>query len=48
MVKGSDLLVAALEKPPFIRGSKAPQVIHVSYAPANRREALFPAMQCRG
>ena len=47
-VDQADLIIAighdTIEKPPFIMGPKGPQVIHVSYTPANVEQVYFP--QC--
>src|SRR6478672_1855590 len=45
-VDRADLIIAighdTIEKPPFIMGPKGPQVIHVSYTPANVERVYFP------
>ena len=37
-----------VEKPPFIMGPKGPQVIHVSYTPANVERVYFPQCEVVG
>ena len=48
-VDRADLIIAighdTIEKPPFIMGPKGPQVIHVSYTPANVEQSLLSAMR---
>src|SRR4051794_27496159 len=48
----ADLIIAighdTIEKPPFIMGEGGPQVIHVSYAPANVEEVYFPHAEVVG
>src|SRR5271165_1993145 len=51
-VDRADLIIAighdAIEKPPFIMGPKGPQVIHVSYTPANVEQVYFPNAEVVG
>jgi len=51
-VDRADLIIAighdTIEKPPFIMGPKGPQVIHVSYAPANVEQIYFPQCEVVG
>ena len=46
----ADLIIAighdTIEKPPFLMGPDGPQVIHISYTPANVEQVYLPA--CRG
>ncbi|TWB87450.1 acetolactate synthase-1/2/3 large subunit [Bradyrhizobium macuxiense] len=48
----ADLIIAighdTIEKPPFIMGPKGPQVIHVSYMPANVEQVYFPQCEVIG
>jgi acetolactate synthase I/II/III large subunit len=48
----ADLIVAighdTIEKPPFIMGPGGPQVIHVSYTPANVEQVYFPQCEVVG
>jgi acetolactate synthase-1/2/3 large subunit len=48
----ADLIIAighdTIEKPPFIMGPKGPQVIHVSYTPANVEQVYFPQCEVVG
>ncbi|MCK8786624.1 acetolactate synthase large subunit [Roseomonas sp. NAR14] len=48
----ADLIIAighdTIEKPPFIMGPKGPQVIHVSYTPANVETVYFPHAEVIG
>src|SRR5271156_3590068 len=48
----ADLIIAighdTIEKPPFIMGPKGPQVIHVSYTPANVERVYFPQCEVVG
>ncbi len=48
----ADLIIAighdTIEKPPFIMGPKGPQVIHVSYTPANVEQVYFPQCEVIG
>ncbi|MBR0693559.1 acetolactate synthase large subunit [Bradyrhizobium lablabi] len=48
----ADLIIAighdTIEKPPFIMGRKGPQVIHVSYTPANVEQVYFPQCEVIG
>jgi acetolactate synthase-1/2/3 large subunit len=48
----ADLIIAighdTIEKPPFIMGEGGPQVIHVSYTPANVEEVYFPHAEVVG
>ncbi|WP_076866680.1 acetolactate synthase large subunit [Bradyrhizobium mercantei] len=48
----ADLIIAighdTIEKPPFIMGPKGPQVIHVSYTPANVEQVYFPQVEVIG
>src|ERR1051325_12074416 len=48
----ADLIIAighdTIEKPPFIMGPKGPQVIHVSYTPANVERVFFPQCEVVG
>ncbi|MEX7044698.1 acetolactate synthase large subunit, partial [Pseudomonas aeruginosa] len=37
-----------IEKPPFIMGPKGPQVVHVSYMPANVEQVYFPQCEVIG
>jgi len=51
-VDRADLIIAighdTVEKPPFIMGPKGPQVIHVSYMPANVEQVYFPQCEVVG
>ena len=51
-VDRADLIIAighdTIEKPPFIMGPKGPQVIHVSYTPANVELVYFPQCEVVG
>ena len=51
-VDRADLIIAighdTVEKPPFIMGPKGPQVIHVSYTPANVEQVYFPQCEVIG
>ena len=51
-VDRADLIIAighdTIEKPPFIMGPKGPQVIHVSYTPANVDQVYFPHAEVVG
>jgi acetolactate synthase-1/2/3 large subunit len=51
-VDQADLIIAighdTIEKPPFIMGAGGPQVIHVSYTPANVDEVYFPHAEVVG
>jgi acetolactate synthase-1/2/3 large subunit len=51
-VDRADLIIAighdTIEKPPFIMGPAGPQVIHVSYAPANVEQVYFPHAEVVG
>ena len=51
-VDRADLIIAighdTIEKPPFIMGPKGPQVIHVSYTPANVEQVYFPQCEVVG
>ena len=51
-VDRADLIIAighdTIEKPPFIMGPKGPQVIHVSYTPANVEQIYFPQCEVVG
>src|SRR5258705_279100 len=51
-VDRADLIIAighdTIEKPPFIMGPKGPQVIHVSYTPANVERVYFPQCEVVG
>lgn len=51
-VDKADLIIAighdTIEKPPFIMGPKGPQVIHVSYTPANVEQVYFPNAEVVG
>src|SRR4051812_39404774 len=48
----ADLIIAighdTVEKPPFIMGEGGPQVIHVSYTPANVEQVYFPQAEVVG
>lgn len=48
----ADLIIAighdTIEKPPFIMGPKGPQVVHVSYMPANVEQVYFPQCEVIG
>ena len=48
----ADLIIAighdTIEKPPFIMGEGGPQVIHVSYTPANVEQVYFPHAEVVG
>ena len=48
----ADLIIAighdTIEKPPFIMGPHGPQVIHVSYMPANVEQVYFPDAEVVG
>src|SRR5213075_853119 len=48
----ADLIIAighdTIEKPPFIMGPKGPEVIHVSYTPANVERVYFPQCEVVG
>ncbi len=48
----ADLIIAighdTIEKPPFIMGPHGPQVIHVSYTPANVEQVYFPDAEVVG
>ena len=48
----ADLIIAighdTVEKPPFIMGRRGPQVIHVSYMPANVEQVYFPDAEVVG
>jgi acetolactate synthase I/II/III large subunit len=48
----ADLIIAighdTVEKPPFIMGPNGPQVIHVSYTPANVEQVYFPHAEVVG
>ena len=51
-VDRADLIITighdTVEKPPFIMGPKGPQVIHVSYTPANVEQVYFPQCEVVG
>src|ERR1700760_2548699 len=51
-VDRADLIIAighdTIEKPPFLMGPKGPQVIHVSYTPANVERVYFPQCEVVG
>src|SRR5437868_14227883 len=51
-VDRADLIIAighdTIEKPPFIMGPKGPQVIHISYTPANVERVYFPQCEVVG
>lgn len=51
-IERADLIVAighdTVEKPPFIMGPRGPQVIHVSYTPANVEQVYFPHAEVVG
>ncbi|MBV9785377.1 MAG: acetolactate synthase large subunit [Acidisphaera sp.] len=51
-IDAADLIIAighdTIEKPPFIMGPKGPQVIHVSYTPANVEQVYFPHAEVVG
>ena len=48
----ADLIIAighdTVEKPPFIMGEGGPQVIHISYTPANVEQVFFPHAEVVG
>ncbi|MEO8320895.1 MAG: acetolactate synthase large subunit [Bradyrhizobium sp.] len=48
----ADLIIAighdTIEKPPFLMGPNGPQVIHVSYMPANVEQVYFPQCEVVG
>ncbi len=48
----ADLIIAighdTIEKPPFIMGPNGPQVVHVSYTPANVEQVYFPQSEVIG
>jgi acetolactate synthase-1/2/3 large subunit len=51
-VDRADLIIAighdTVEKPPFIMGEGGPQVVHISYTPANVEEVYFPQAEVVG
>lgn len=51
-IERADLIIAighdTVEKPPFIMGPGGPQVIHVSYTPANVEQVYFPHAEVVG
>jgi acetolactate synthase I/II/III large subunit len=51
-IERADLIIAighdTIEKPPFIMGPGGPQVIHVSYTPANVEQVYFPHAEVVG
>jgi acetolactate synthase I/II/III large subunit len=51
-VDRADLIIAighdTVEKPPFLMGPKGPQVIHVSFTPANVEQVYFPQCEVIG
>ena len=51
-VDKADLIIAighdTIEKPPFIMGPNGPQVIHISYTPANVDQVYFPHAEVVG
>ncbi|HYZ64253.1 MAG TPA: acetolactate synthase large subunit [Acetobacteraceae bacterium] len=51
-IDAADLIIAighdTVEKPPFIMGPRGPQVIHVSYTPANVEQVYFPNAEVVG
>jgi acetolactate synthase-1/2/3 large subunit len=51
-VDRADLIIAighdTIEKPPFIMGPNGPQVIHISYTPANVDQVYFPHAEVVG
>jgi acetolactate synthase-1/2/3 large subunit len=51
-VDRADLIIAighdTIDKPPFIMGPKGPEVIHVSYTPANVERVYFPQCEVVG
>ena len=51
-IERADLIIAVghdtVEKPPFIMGPGGPQVIHVSYTPANVEQVYFPHAEVVG
>ncbi|MBV8591934.1 MAG: acetolactate synthase large subunit [Acetobacteraceae bacterium] len=51
-IDAADLIICighdTVEKPPFIMGPGGPQVIHVSYAPANVEQVYFPHAEVVG
>src|SRR6185436_3898741 len=48
----ADLIVTighdTIEKPPFLMGRDGPQVIHISYTPANVEQVYFPHAELVG
>jgi acetolactate synthase-1/2/3 large subunit len=48
----ADLIIAighdTIEKPPFLMGREGPQVIHISYTPANVEQVYFPHAEVVG
>ncbi|MBV8093473.1 MAG: acetolactate synthase large subunit, partial [Acetobacteraceae bacterium] len=51
-IDAADLIICighdTVEKPPFIMGPRGPQVIHVSYTPANVEQVYFPHAEVVG
>ncbi|MBV8592469.1 MAG: acetolactate synthase large subunit, partial [Acetobacteraceae bacterium] len=51
-IDAADLIICighdTVEKPPFIMGPRGPQVIHVSYTPANVEQVYFPQAEVVG
>lgn len=51
-IERADLIITighdTIEKPPFIMGTKGPQVIHVGYQPANVEQVYFPQTEVIG
>ena len=51
-IERADLIIAighdTIEKPPFIMGPSGPQVIHISYTPANVEQVYFPHAEIVG
>jgi len=51
-IEAADLIIAighdTIEKPPFLMGPGGPQVIHISYTPANVEQVYFPHAEVVG
>ena len=51
-IERADLIIAighdTVEKPPFIMGPDGPQVVHISYTPANVEQVYFPQCEVVG
>jgi acetolactate synthase-1/2/3 large subunit len=51
-IEQADLIITighdTVEKPPFIMGTKGPEVIHVGYQPANVEQVYFPQVEVIG